>query len=259
MDIDAELAKAHPQGSVDALNMTERLYSDNGLGIPLITKETELPGVLMPYRTRLNEDVVLSREPYSVALHFFLEDYRFESVWHTARKAAVYVERIGFALSPDFSVYRDWPLAAQLWNVYRNRWCGAYWQSHGVKVIPTVSWSTEESYTFSFLGVEQGSAVAISSVGVDLTDDYERSLFVSGCRAMVETLEPCAVLLQAELFPEELVSKCGLSGVDLRIYPPHWQSIRKAQKEAQRRDFERFQKRLDVSGDGNGHVEDGGA
>lgn len=153
MDIDAELAKSHPQGSVDALNMTQLFYSDNGLGIPVIAREGELPGVLMPYRTRLNEDVVLSREPYSVALHFFLEDYRFEAVWHRARKTVGYVESVGFALSPDFSLYRDWPLTAQLWNVYRNRWCGAYWQSRGVNVIPTISWSTEDSYTFCFLEI----------------------------------------------------------------------------------------------------------
>lgn len=244
VDVDRELAKAHPQGSVDALNMSELFYSDNTLGIPVIEKEVELPGVLMPYRTRLNEDVVLANEPYTTALHFFLEDYRFESVWHRARKAASYVERIGFALSPDFSLYRDWPLAAQLWNVYRNRWCGAMWQSRGVKVIPTISWSTEESYAFCFLGVEKGSAVAICSVGVDLEDRYERSLFAGGCRAMVEAIEPEAVLLQAEVFPEELETECGLAEVELRRYPSHWQSIRRAQKEARRIEEERLQQKL---------------
>ena len=244
MDVDRELAKAHPQGSVDALNMTELFYSDNGLGIPVIPKEEELPGVLMPYRTRLNEDVVLANEPYTTALHFFLEDYRFEAVWHRARKALSHVRGIGFALSPDFSLYRDWPLAAQLWNVYRNRWCGAFWHSRGVKVIPTISWSTEESYSFCFLGVERGSAVAISSVGVDLDKPYERSLFASGCRAMVEEIEPEAVLLQAEVFPEDFVKECGLEEIDLRRYPSHWQSIRRAQKEARRIEEERLQQKL---------------
>ena len=246
MDVEKELAKKSRQGSVDALNTSNLMPSDNGLGIPTITREDEIPGVLMPYRTRLSEDVVLAHEPYRTALHFFLEDYRFEGVWSRSKEKLKYVKRVGFALSPDFSLYRDWPLAVQLWNVYRNRWCGAYWQSRGVKVIPTISWSTEESHTFSFLGVERGSAVAISSVGVDFENPQERSLFVSGCRAMVETIEPSAVLLQAEIFPEEFVAECGLSGVDLRRYPSHWQSIRQAQNEARRRDLERFQQRLDM-------------
>ena len=246
MDVEKELAKSNRQGSVDALNTSKIMPSDNGLGIPLIAREPTIPGVLMPYRTRLNEDVVLANEPYTTALHFFLEDYRFEGVWHRSKEKLSYVKSVGFALSPDFSLYRDWPLAVQLWNVYRNRWCGAYWQSLGVRVIPTISWSTEESYTFSFLGVEKGSAVAISSVGVDLADPQERSLFVSGCRAMVAAIEPEAVLLQAEVLPGEFVAECGLSGVDLRRYTSHWQSIRQAQKEARSRDLERFQQRLEV-------------
>lgn len=246
MDVEKELAKSNRQGSVDALNTSNLMASDNGLGIPLIEKEREIPGVLMPYRTRLSEDVVLTHEPYTTALHFFLEDYRFEGVWSRPREKLKYVKSVGFALSPDFSLYRDWPLAVQVWNVYRNRWCGAYWQSRGVKVIPTISWSTEESYTFCFLGVEKGSAVAISSVGVDLADDYERALFVGGGRAMVEAIEPESVLLQAEIFPEDFVRECGMDGVDLRRYPSHWQSIRAAQKEARRRDFEKQQGRLDV-------------
>ena len=69
MDMDKELAKAHPQGSVDALNMSQLFYSDNGLGIPVITKEDEIPGVLMPYRTRFREDVVLANEPYTCLLY----------------------------------------------------------------------------------------------------------------------------------------------------------------------------------------------
>jgi hypothetical protein len=246
VDVEKEFKKKSPQGSVDALNTSRLMASDNSLGIPLIEREQEIPGVLMPYRTRLNEDVVLAHEPYRTALHFFLEDYRFEGVWNRPREKFKYVSSVGFALSPDFSLYRDWPLTVQLWNVYRNRWCGAYWQSAGVKVIPTISWSTEESYTFCFLGVEQGSAVAISSVGVDLGNRQERSLFVSGCRAMVETIEPEAVLLQAEVFPEEFATECGLGDVELRRYPSHWQSIRQAQKEARQRDFERFQESLDV-------------
>jgi hypothetical protein len=246
VDVEKELQKKNHQGSVDALNTSNLMPSDNGLGIPLIGREQKMPGVLMPYRTRLNEEVVLSREPYRTALHFFLDDYRFEGVWSRPREKLKYVSSVGFALSPDFSLYRDWPLTVQLWNVYRNRWCGAYWQSRGVRVIPTISWSTEESYTFCFLGVEQGSAVAISSVGVDLDNRHERSLFVSGCRAMVETIEPETIMLQAEVFPEELVEECGLSNVDLRRYPSHWQSIRQAEKEAHQRDFERFQESLDV-------------
>lgn len=234
MNIAAELAKSHPQGSVDRLNTFELFASKDGLGIPLIPRlprESRLPDVLIPHKQRLNHQLSLEDEPFEVAVHFFLEDYRFEPVWSTPRKGASYVRGVGAALSPDFSLYRDWPLALQVFNVYRNRWCGAYWDSLGVKVIPTISWSDEDSYSFCFLGVEEGSAVAISSVGVDLSNSEERRLFTAGCREMVERIRPEAVLLQAEVFPEELVAECRLDTVDLRKHPPRWSNIRRARKE----------------------------
>lgn len=140
MNLEAELSKSHPQGSVDKLNTFARFDSENGLGIPLIPKlpkltkvpeltelneEGSVPDVMIPFRTRLNAQVSLEDEEFETAVHFFLEDYRFESVWHAPRKGSSYVKGVGFALSPDFSLYRDWPLALQVFNVYRNRWCGA--------------------------------------------------------------------------------------------------------------------------------------
>jgi hypothetical protein len=236
MNVDVELSKSHPQGSVDRLNTFELFSSSDGLGIPLIPKtqteqkETGLPDVLIPHKQRLNHQLSLEDEEFSVAVHFFMEDYRFEPVWSTPRKGASYVSGVGAALSPDFSLYRDWPLALQVFNVYRNRWCGAYWSSLGVRVIPTVSWSDEDSYPFCFLGVEQGSAVAISSVGVDLGDEEERRLFTRGCREMIERIQPEAVMLQAEAFPDELVAESGLDTVQLRKYPPRWTNIRRARR-----------------------------
>ena len=46
------------------------------------------------------------------------------------------------------------PLALQIESVFKNRWCGAYWQSKGLKVIPTVSWGDERSFDFCFMFVD---------------------------------------------------------------------------------------------------------
>jgi hypothetical protein len=243
VNVEAEMSKSHPQGSVDRLNTFELFESGNGLGIPLIPKipkipktsevqkETSLPDVLIPHKQRLNHQLSLEDEEFEVAVHFFLEDYRFEPVWSTPRKGASYVRGVGAALSPDFSLYRDWLLALQVFNVYRNRWCGAYWSSLGVRIIPTVSWSDEDSYPFCFLGVEEGSAVAISSVGVDLDNAEERRLFTQGCTEMIERIQPATVMLQAEAFPDELLRESGLDTVELRKYPPRWSNIRRARRE----------------------------
>jgi hypothetical protein len=53
-------------------------------------------------------------------VHFFLDDARFEGVWHRPHAALPGLARFGAALTPDFSLYAGWPLALQLWNTYRN-------------------------------------------------------------------------------------------------------------------------------------------
>lgn len=85
-------------------------------------------------------------------LHFFLDDYQFERVWNSLTKNREIISRYKGALSPDFSLYTDFPLALQIYNTYRNRFCGAYWQDQGIKVIPTVGWSDSRSFDFCFYG-----------------------------------------------------------------------------------------------------------
>lgn len=55
---------------------------------------------------------------------------------------------------PDYSAYADMNLWRQMENIAHSRWVGAFWQSRGIKVIPTVSWSDARSYSFCFDEIE---------------------------------------------------------------------------------------------------------
>ena len=61
--------------------------------------------------------------------HFFLHDYQFERVWNQPKKYINKLLHYKAVLTPDFSLFTDYPVAVQIWNTYRNRWLGAYWQS----------------------------------------------------------------------------------------------------------------------------------
>jgi hypothetical protein len=214
-------------GSFDALHATELFPGDNELGIPClahVSPET-LPAWLAPYRTRIRA----GEPPDDGAVHFFLDDYRFETVWSRPRKALEALAPYTTLLSPDFSLYRDWPLALQIWNVYRNRWCGAFWQSQGFTVVPTVSWSTAASYDFCFLGLPRRSVVAVSAVGVRLEDPLEDYLFREGFREMVVRLAPALVLSYGPL-----PAGCH-ELVEVVEYPTRWEGIRQARRQAQSR------------------------
>ena len=155
-----------------------------------------------------------------------LSGNRFETVWSRPRKALSALAPYPTLLSPDFSLYRDYPLTLQLWNVYRNRWCGAFWAEQGFSVIPTISWSDYHSYDFCFAGIPRHSVVAIGTVGVDLDKSLDRQLFIAGFHQMVERLRPTAVLCYGQA-PTE----CRQI-VEVVCYPTRWQNIRQARRDS---------------------------
>jgi len=166
--------------------------SSNAYGIPDIKKDEFDIKELIPYRvdTRRNGTA-----------HFFLDDYRFERVWKYPDSQIEELKKYDGVLSPDFSMYTNYPEAIQIFQVYRNRWCTAYWQSLGIKVIPTVSWSDENSFKYCFLGIEKGSTIAVGTVGV-LTDDNAKKLFMAGFNEMIKQLEPKEILIYGNRLTE---------------------------------------------------------
>jgi hypothetical protein len=132
------------------------------------------------------------------ALHFFLDDYRFETAWSAPERLLPRVLAVGAALTPDFSLWRDMPRAAQVYNVYRSRWCGAYWQSQGAKVIPTACWATSDTFDFCFDGIPSGAAVAISSMGIRSTVQ-DIALFRDGLNELISRTQPQTILSYGKL------------------------------------------------------------
>lgn len=103
--------------------------------------------------------------------------------------------------TPDFSTYTDFPKAIQIYNHYRKHWLGAYWQQHGVYVIPTISWSDKESFSWCFDGEPVGGVVAVSSVGTQVNRDASE-LFIAGYREMLDRLQPSQIIMYGHV-PDE--------------------------------------------------------
>lgn len=209
-------------GSFDTLHTQWLFASSNAYGIPdlLHTSTERIPAWLVPYRQRIRANEPLD----DGGVHFFLDDYRFETVWNRPFKTLAALAPYQMVLTPDFSLYRDWPLMLQLWNTYRNRWCGRFWQAQGYNVIPTISWSTSDSYDFCFLGVPRRSVVAISAVGVNVNAPLDYQLFVDGFAEMVRRLEPVVVLSYGRL-----PAACH-EWVEVVAYPTRWTNIRAARR-----------------------------
>ncbi|MFA5449111.1 MAG: DUF4417 domain-containing protein [Clostridia bacterium] len=163
-------------------------------GIPLIKRqEINLNKIkLWGYKKTKEDDMENSYR----TIHFFTQDWLFESVYQKPEIALEKLDQYYAVLTPDFSLYIDMPLALQLYSIFKSRWCGAFWQKNGLRVIPTVNWGTPESFEFCFDGIEQGSTVAVSTYYME---DYEKE-FMPGYNKMLEVIQPSAIICYGDPF-----------------------------------------------------------
>lgn len=137
------------------------------------------------------------RKKYGV--HFFVDDYRFKGTYFYPKKTLPKYSQYKFLLTPDFSLYSNMPMWLQISNVAKNRWVGAYWQSKGLTVIPTISWSTATSFKFCFDGIEETSIVAVGMIGSKKNNHSE---FMNGYNEMLNRINPSAIICFGEPFQD---------------------------------------------------------
>lgn len=208
-------------GGFDALN-TRHLYgSNNDLDIPELPQAplSAIPDWLAPYRTRVRSKKGIR----DGGMHFFLDDYRFESVWRRPTQTLSSIAKWNVVLTPDFSLFYDTPRIIQMWNTYRSRWVGCWWIDNDIQVIPTVSWGLHDSYDFAFLGLPDRSVLAVSTIGTH-NDPSARLPYLAGFREMIERLQPTAVLCYGKPY------RAMLDLTDVRIYPDYWQGVASARR-----------------------------
>ncbi len=129
-------------------------------------------------------------------IHFFTYDWKFEKVYSEPEKELEKLKQYRYLLSPDFSIFTNMPLPLQMTSIFKNRWCGAYWQSKGLKVIPTVSWGDRNSFDFCFEGIEKGSTVAVCTYYRENCEEE----FMLGYNEMLKRIQPQAILCYDEPF-----------------------------------------------------------
>ena len=131
-------------------------------------------------------------------VHFFVEDEKLDKYFYDPYTYLDRLAQYAHVFTPDFSLYSDMPMAIQVYSTFKNRWCGACWQEHGLSVIPTIGWSTPKSFEFCFDGIQPGSAVAISTLGVL----HDKESFLEGYYAMKKIIDPRQILCFGKPFNE---------------------------------------------------------
>lgn len=197
-------------------------------GIPMLPAVRFESSILSDLRFIAFNQVARDRgEHPDRVVHFFLYDYEFEKLWKDPDGFVNRLKPYRAALTPDFSMYLEMPAAMQLYNTFRNRWCGAYLAQKGLTVIPTVNWGNENSFDFCFDGIPKGSMVAVSTYMASAHGNRsdQKDYFLRGYEEMLRRIEPDCILCYHKPFPE-------MQGniVTVSYESSSWQSLRNDKK-----------------------------
>ena len=175
----------------DAYNLEDVDYetlTNNFWQMPIIEKTDFIPDDLIGF------NYAKTSENKKCGIHFYIDDYQFERVWNKPEDYTDILSDYDCILTPDFSLYMDMPMPMKIWNVYRSRFIGNYYQSKGITVIPTLSWAEPETYQFCFEGIQEGGVVSVSTIGVKRDSDAFK-VWCDGMQAAIDKIKPSVILV----------------------------------------------------------------
>ena len=162
--------------------------SNNFWQMPIIKNDNYIPKELIGF------NYAKTSKEKNVGIHFYLDDYQFERLWNKPEDYIDILKQYECVLSPDFSLYMDMPMPMKIWNIYRSRQIGQYYQNQGIKVIPTLSWAEKETFDFCFEGIPQGSIVSISTIGVKRNKEALK-IWKEGVDELIKRIKPSTILV----------------------------------------------------------------
>ncbi len=153
---------------------------------------------------------------------FYEDDGDFDTVfgiWFRSKQAYKILRHFAGIITPDFSLYQDFPLPLKLWNTYRMRAFG-YWYGVicGGAVINNVRWGTPETYWYCFDGIPKNSVLAIGTVGGSPRKLEDRERFEEGLRELVRRLHPHTIIVYGSaVYP--CFDELRTQGIEIIAFP----------------------------------------
>ncbi len=104
-------------------------------------------------------------------------------------------KNVKYIVSPDYSLFGDFPNALQIFNVYKSRVCLVWLIANtNAKIIPNVRWTFSFTYEYCFDGIKKGSNIAIGVLG-QMHHKDNKAMFLQGFKKAIDTIEPKTILV----------------------------------------------------------------
>lgn len=186
---------------------------------PCIRAISECPNKLISFSK------AVSSKDYDQWIHFYEDDHLFERLWRNPKKYLELLKRFKGVILPDFSVYRDMPLAMQIWNIYRSRAIGHWLQVNGIKVIPNVRYGDKRTVKIACEGISRKSIIAIGSHGV-MKNPVDRKFFLEGLETVVKILCPKEIVIYGTA-PSAYFDKYREEGIKITCFESDYATFHK--------------------------------
>ena len=130
--------------------LTDCLFeSNNEYEIPNLLLEKQAGKLLLP----LTGYGSIRRSLNAQTVHFYVDDYRFDSVWKNPAK--ILNGKIKAAMEPNTSIFNTTPIAYGLHQIYKKRWIARYWQECGILIYADLNVG-DKYYDYNRMGIPKG-------------------------------------------------------------------------------------------------------
>jgi hypothetical protein len=173
-------------------------YMDDEYGMPIMCSVNlfELPKKAIAFSK------ALANHNYDQMVHFYESDCAFARILHNPKRYSKMLSKYPVVIAPDFSQKVGYPRFICIENNWSNKAIGAYLQSIGITVIPNVTWSTPDSYSYALSGIPKNSVIAINSTGV-VSNPASIYLWRKGYDKAIEELTPTRIIRYGNVMPGE--------------------------------------------------------
>lgn len=126
--------------------------SDNDLEIPCLRMDLQAHECTKPFCAFGEQKRTFNLE-HAGCLHFYVDDYRFNSVWNHPEK--ILRSNPKSIVEPNFSLYADTPISFGLQSIYKKRWIARCMQERGVRIFVDLNVNAK-FYKLNMIGVPFG-------------------------------------------------------------------------------------------------------
>lgn len=130
------------------------------------------------------------------ALHFFMDDYKFESLLDNRFDlVTMQISKFNIVMAPDFSLYSDAPELFVKTAIYKRQLYGACWQQKcGLNVIPVAGVPRADALEYAFEGTPENSIIGYCGAGHHISKSaYD--LWIGGLYELEARRNPKMILI----------------------------------------------------------------